>query len=145
MPRGVRQNTPEKIHQRKYGLKLSDHPDKDRLWSREDLIRIVEEVILNDPDVVFFYDVWAQTPFERDWYYKVVGSESEEHKYLQSLVDNNKIAKKKALRKKMWDMNNPTCAVVLYKLLGNEEEREALSVRTTQKTTETQKIELKFN
>lgn len=145
MPKGVKQNTPEKIEQRKHGMKLPENADKDRRWTREEIIPIVEKIILSDPDIVFFYDVWSQTPFQKDWYYKLVGSESEEHKYLQSLVDSNKIAMKKKLRKKMWDMNNPTCAVVLYKLLGNEDEREALSVRTTQKTTETQKIELKFN
>ena len=70
MPKGVKQNTPEKIEQRKHGMKLPENAAKDRRWTREEIIPIVEKIILSDPDIVFFYDVWAQTPFQKDWYYK---------------------------------------------------------------------------
>ena len=46
---------------------------------------------------------------------------------IKEAIDNNKVLIKSSLRKKMYDSNSSTDRIALYKLLGTQDEKDALN------------------
>lgn len=138
------QEQPKKVDGRKGHC--NNPAGRPRLYSRENLLQRCLDYIASDPDVVFWCDLIAEMEISSKTFYEELKVGTEAHEIIQQALNKNKTALKKKLRKRFLDLNNPTSLVVLYKLIGDEDERRALSVARKQEPSEpiNANIELKF-
>jgi hypothetical protein len=85
------------------------------------------EIISNDPDLVFEYEVAAELGIGISTFYDHFPSDSEESKSIKEALRNNKAAIKREMRKKWRDSDNATLQVANYKLLSDKEEHSRLT------------------
>lgn len=77
--------------------------------------------------LVFVDEVISMLPCTVSTFYKHFPYDSEEMKEVKKLLQQNKIALKTRLRKKMYDSNNTGSWIALYKLIGTEDEAHRLN------------------
>lgn len=96
--------------------------DKNKIFEQS------KEIIINDPDIIFIEDVIAELPCSKPCFYELFPVNSNEFNNIKELIDKNKIAIKKTLRRKWSLTDNATLQLSLYKLAATKEEREFLSM-----------------
>lgn len=95
----------------------------------EGILKRVRDVLDKYPNVVYIQDVWKLAAMDEHSFYKYypVGSAGYEEVY--DILDSHKMSLKQKIRDKMFESDNPTALIALYKLLGNESERNILNNR----------------
>jgi AcrR family transcriptional regulator len=90
----------------------------------------VVEKIKKDSSITFIEDVCVELNISRTTFYSYFPSDSEDYKKIKEAIDQNKYIQKKEIRK-MWkiDANDRQGRLYLYKLLGNNEDRQKLSMQ----------------
>jgi hypothetical protein len=121
-------------------------PKDTNRYTTETCLEKALEIIQNDPNVVFMVDIFPQMALCQKTFYTYIKPDSPEMKQILEELDKNRIALKSKIRNKLLDMNNPTAMIVLYKLIGDKDERAALSNNHKGSTEEpiNANIELKF-
>lgn len=76
------------------------------------------------PDIYQFCDLELIIPYDRTTLYKY---HIDKIDTIKEKLASNKMKFKRALRLQMKKTNNPTCLIALYKLLANDEEKDALN------------------
>lgn len=82
----------------------------------------------------FIQDIIDYLACGKTTFYAYFPEESNELNTLKDNLYKNRIHQKMHLRKKMSDSDSSTDTIALYKLIGNEEERKALSTSWTDNT-----------
>lgn len=116
-------------------------------YSTESIIEESKRIIEAHPEIVFITDLFGYLQMAQGTFYKYVEPDSEAYKEIMEVITANRIAMKRKIRTKLIDMNNPTAMIVLYKLIGDKDERAALSNSRSSYTDEpvNANIELKFS
>jgi hypothetical protein len=116
-------------------------------YDKEYCVRKAKEIIANDPSILFIVDLMSQFPICQKTFYDKVRPDSPEMQEILDALEVNRVAMKQKIRSKLMDMNNPTAMIVLYKLIGDKDERAALSSARQSYTDEpvNANIELKFS
>lgn len=83
--------------------------------------------LADNPDCHFIADIAAEMPISLKQFYNHKLHEVPE---LKEKLEKNKIAVKQQMRKRWQDWDNATLQIALYKLLADNEEREALRDKT---------------
>lgn len=86
----------------------------------DEVIKALEK----NPDIYQFCDLELIVPYDRSTLYKY---HIDKIDIIKEKLINNKMKFKRLLRDKMRKSDNPTCLIALYKLLANEEEKDALN------------------
>jgi len=76
----------------------------------------------------FASDVIAFLPISRPTFYEFFPDKSDELNNIKEKLESNKVVTKVEIRKKLKNGDKATELLALYKLIGNEDERKALSM-----------------
>ena len=91
---------------------------------QEKYITEVYKALEKNPDIYQFCDLELIVPYDRSTLYKYHIDKIDS---IKEKLSSNKMNYKRVLRNQMRKTNNPTCLIALYKLLANEDERDALN------------------
>lgn len=89
--------------------------------------------------LIFVEDICAMIGVSVPCFYDHFKVDSNDFKELRTLLDENKISLKVALRKKWFDSDNATTQMALYKLCSTKEEHMKLQQSYIDTTTETER------
>lgn len=93
----------------------------------EELLKLVE----SDQNIHFVRDLLAVAACSSSTYYERIPAEKDGSKRIKEALLKNRSRTKMALRKMFIDPDSsPSEKIVLYKLLGNQDERDALNGKT---------------
>jgi len=91
---------------------------------------------IKENDLIFIDEIFAYVPFCEKTF---TNHELRELPDIKRAIEDNRIKKKVALRKKWYESDNPTVQIALFKLLATPEERDILNI---QKIDATEKVEV---
>ena len=91
---------------------------------------------IKDNNLIFIEDICAMIGIAKSTYYIHFPTGSDDSNELNTLLDENKISLKVALRKKWFDSDNATTQMALYKLCSTSEEHKKLQQNYTDLTGE---------
>lgn len=117
------------------------------LWTAEEVKQAALKAIENDDKIVFLTDVFKIAGYTQDTFYKYLPRDSEGWKEVTEALNKNKGDMKKEIRNRLLASNNVTGLIALYKLLGNEDERNALcnhKIKDESKPDENKEIEIEI-
>jgi hypothetical protein len=80
--------------------------------------------LIKEHKIVFISDLCCLLPVSRATFYNY---ELDKLDTIKEALDNNRISLKSGLRNKWYESNNSTLQIALYKLLGDNEERNVLN------------------
>ena len=110
--------------------------------NKEELFEKAKKEIVSNA-LIFIRDVADYLGVSAATLYKYFPTNSPEREEIDTLINKNKVELRVAIRKKFYQMENPTTLIALYKIVATEEEREALA-STTQKAKQEAKVEDKL-
>lgn len=116
-------------------------------WTTEQVKQAALDAIKNDDKVVFLTDVFKIAGYTQDTFYKHLPKDSEGWKEVTEALNKNKGDMKKEIRNRLLESNNVTALIALYKLLGTEEERNALNnhkIKDESKPDDNKEIEIEI-
>lgn len=108
-------------------------------YDKEELLKKVKAAII-DNQLYFIEDIVAYAGCSKHTVYDHFPLESDEMHDIKELLQNNKIVTKVKLRKKLAEGEKASEIISLYKLIGTQEERQALSQNYTDHTTGGEKL-----
>lgn len=108
-------------------------------YDRLEIFEMAKKAI-EDNSLYFIEDVVAFLPIVKRTFYDYFPIESHEMHDIKELLDNNKIATKVKLRKKLGEGDKAAEILALYKLIATDEERKALSMQHVDHTTKGEQI-----
>lgn len=79
-------------------------------------------------NLFFIEDIIAFIPCTKETFYKFYPLGSDEMDYIKSLLEENKVKTKSAIRAKLFRSSKSAELLALYKLIGTDNERKALSM-----------------
>lgn len=82
--------------------------------------------VIKDNNLFFINDVVAYLPCSPSTFYEFFPAKSEESEYLKELLNTNRTKKSINIRQKLYDSDNVSGLIALYKLVGTPEERQLL-------------------
>lgn len=100
-----------------------NYTDKDR----ERLLRKALSTIRKDGNVLFIEDVRVSLGITRSTLYRWWPKGSPEYERIFELIEDNKINKKKDIRKQLGKSNKAAELLSLYRMIATEEERRAIN------------------
>jgi len=92
----------------------------------EQAMRVIEE-----RNLFFIEDVVAFLPCDRSTFYAKFPPNSDESDTIKRALETNKIRTKSAIRHRLFNMDNPTAQIALYRMIATPEERDAISMNRT--------------
>ncbi len=101
----------------------------------EDALRVIEE-----RNLFFIEDVVAFLPCDKSTFYRKFPPESDEYNAIKRRLETNKVRTKSAIRHRLFNMDNPTAQIALYRMIATPEERDAISTSKTDITSGGEKI-----
>ncbi len=104
-------------------------------YKKLQLIQQAKKILKKDQAIVFVEDLLCELPIGKTAFY---GKKLNEVNDIKNLLEENKTAEKRKMRKKWMQSDNPTLQLAYYKLIANKEEYERLN---TQKFDHTSKGE----
>lgn len=118
-------------------------------YKTEDLMKKALE-IANNPDVYFISDIIAFLPCSKSSFYDHFPENSDLLDDIKEKLTDNKVNTKVKLRKRLAEGEKAAEILALYKLIGTQEERRALSQNYTDHTTggdkmKSEKVIVKFS
>ena len=124
------------------------HKGRSKIYeSKEVLIQTMLDIIKNNPDIIYFHEIFNKMKIVKRTYYTHVKEGDPEHERIMEALNDNKLNMKAEIRKKLLNINNPTGLIALYKIIGDKDDREALANNPKPKQEEpiNANIELKFS
>lgn len=120
---------------------------KPKYKNREEFFQKILTTISEHSDIVFFNDIATYVGCSARTIHTYFPAETDEWYRIHEAIEENRVSMKATIRKKLLEMNNPTAMIVLYKLIGDEQEKAALNNQNKPKEKENQdvNIELKFS
>ena len=114
---------------------------------KKKLLDKIKKFVKDNPSAIQISDVNAAI-CSKDTFYKYFPVGSEAHTEIVDMLEDNRISMKMRIRDRLYELNQSAGLIALYKLIGTEEERVALSnIKVEQKNTpsgQTETITLKF-
>jgi len=89
-------------------------------------------------------DIIAFIPCETDSFYRFFPTDSEEYDTLKSMLEQNKVKTKSAIRSKLFKSNKASELLALYRLIATPEEHQKLNQSYIDVTTKGNKVESTF-
>lgn len=108
-------------------------------YDKNDIFEKAKQAI-TDNNLYFIEDVVAFLPIVKVTFYDYFPIDSNEMNDIKELLDNNKVATKVRLRKKLGEGDKAAEILALYKLIATEDERKALSMQHVDHTTKGEQI-----
>lgn len=99
-------------------------------YSRKKLYEQAMQVI-EERNLFFIEDVVAFLPCDRSTFYAKFPQDSDESDTIKRALETNKIRTKSAIRHRLFNMDNPTAQIALYRMIATPEERDAISMNRT--------------
>ena len=110
-------------------------------YDRNEIFERSKKAVI-DNSLYFIEDVIAFVPVSKSTFYEYFPADSDELDNIKELLDDNKIATKVKLRRKLEEGDKAAEILALYKLIGTDEERRALSMQQIDHTTKGDKINI---
>lgn len=102
-------------------------------YTTEHILQKAKEIIPKHR-LIFIEDVCAMMGISKPTFYKYIVPDTNEFNELSSLLNENKITIKTALRKKWFESDNATTQMALYKLCSTDVEHKKLQQNYTDVT-----------
>jgi len=96
----------------------------------------MEEVSL----IFFIEDLVAFLPCDKTTFYRKFPLGCNEYNSIKRALETNKVSTKSAIRHRLFNMDNPTAQLALYRMIATPEERDAISTTKTDITSGGEKI-----
>lgn len=109
------------------------------LYNKDEIFQKAKESV-NKYKLIFIEEIVSFLPISKATFYEYFKIDSDELNELKSLIEDNKVSIKAALRKKWYDSDNATLQMALYKLSSSPEEHKRLSQTYTDHTTDGEKL-----
>ena len=87
----------------------------------------VKELIQNNRNIVTISDILIELKASKQTFYYYFPYDSDGLNEIKETLEGNKTKIKKVIRDKLLNCNSPAALIALYKLMGTQEEREALN------------------
>ena len=100
------------------------------------------QLLITDKTLYFMEDVISFLPCSKSTFYEYFPDGSDELDNLKTLLEENRVNTKVAMRKKWNDSDNATLQMALMKLICNDNERKKLAINYNDHTTDGDKINL---
>ena len=107
---------------------------------REDIFNKAVESIKKE-NLFFIEDIVAFIPISKKTYYEWFPIGSNESDTLNDLLEENKVATKSGIRRKLYKSDKSSELIPLYRLIGTLEEKRALNQSYVDHTTDGEKLE----
>lgn len=108
-------------------------------YSRKRLYEQAMQVI-EERNLFFIEDLVAFLPCDRATFYRKFAQGSDECDNIKRALETNKVRTKSAIRHRLFNMDNPTAQLALYRMIATPEERDAISTTKTDITSGGEKI-----
>lgn len=96
--------------------------------------------IIEERNLFFIEDLVAFLPCDRATFYRKFPQGCDECDNIKSALETNKVRTKSAIRHRLFNMDNPTAQIALYRMIATPEERDAISTTKTDITSGGEKI-----
>lgn len=96
-------------------------------YSRKSIFEQAMQVI-EERNLFFVDDVIAFLPCQKTTFYARIKANSDEMNEIRRALETNKVRTKSAIRHRLFNMDNPTAQIALYRMIATQEEREAISM-----------------
>ena len=96
--------------------------------------------IIEERNLFFIEDLVAFLPCDRATFYRKFPQGCDECDNIKSALESNKVRTKSAIRHRVFNMDNPTAQIALYRMIATPEERDAISTTKTDITSGGEKI-----
>ena len=93
----------------------------------------VKELIQNNRNIVNIADILIELKLSKQTFYYYFPYDSDGLNEIKETLEGNKTKIKKIIRDKLLNCKSPAALIALYKLMGTQEEREALNAVTKPK------------
>lgn len=108
-------------------------------YSRKRLFEQAMQVI-EERNLFFVEDLVAFLPCDRATFYRKFPQGCDECDTIKRALETNKVRTKSAIRHRLFNMDNPTAQLALYRMIATPEERDAISTTKTDITSGGEKI-----
>lgn len=108
-------------------------------YSRKRLYEQALQVI-EERNLFFIEDLVAFLPCDRATFYRKFPQGCDECDNIKRSLETNKVRTKSAIRHRLFNMDNPTAQIALYRMIATPEERDAISTTKTDITSGGEKI-----
>lgn len=108
-------------------------------YSRKRLFEQAMQV-LEERNLFFVEDLVAFLPCDRATFYRKFPQGCDECDTIKRALETNKVRTKSAIRHRLFNMDNPTAQLALYRMIATPEERDAISTTKTDITSGGEKI-----
>lgn len=96
--------------------------------------------VIEERNLFFIEDLVAFLPCDRATFYRKFPQGCDECDNIKSALETNKVRTKSAIRHRLFNMDNPTAQIALYRMIATPEERDAISTTKTDITSGGEKI-----
>lgn len=96
--------------------------------------------VIEERNLFFIEDVVAFLPCDRATFYRKFPQDCDECDAIKRALETNKVRTKSAIRHRLFNMDNPTAQIALYRMIATPEERDAISTTKTDITSGGEKI-----
>lgn len=96
--------------------------------------------VIEERNLFFVEDLVAFLPCDRATFYRKFPQGCDECDTIKRALETNKIRTKSAIRHRLFNMDNPTAQLALYRMIATPEERDAISTTKTDITSGGEKI-----
>lgn len=110
-----------------------------QIYNKKDLFEQAKKAI-KENNLFFFSDVIAFLPCHTDTFYQYFRPESKEHSELRSMLEDNKIKTKSAIRAKLFKSQKAAELLALYRLICTPEEHRLLNQQYVEQTIKEQPL-----
>lgn len=108
-------------------------------YSKKEIFEKAMEAI-EERNLFFLEDVVAFLPCQRTTFYLRIKQGTDEMNAIKRALETNKVRTKSAIRHRLFNMDNPTAQIALYRMIATPEEREAISLTKTDITSGGEKL-----
>lgn len=96
--------------------------------------------VIEERNLFFIEDLVAFLPCDRATFYRKFPQGCDECDNIKRALETNKVRTKSAIRHRLFNMDNPTAQIALYRMIATPEERDAISTTKTDITSGGEKI-----
>lgn len=96
--------------------------------------------VIEERNLFFIEDLVAFLPCDRATFYRKFPHGCDECDAIKRALETNKVRTKSAIRHRLFNMDNPTAQIALYRMIATPEERDAISTTKTDITSGGEKI-----
>lgn len=95
--------------------------------SKEEVLEKCLKALKKNTNAVTLSDMFSAIPYHKDTFYNYIKVGSPDYNKVIEALEENKVNLKYRIRDRLLDSNQATALIALYKLVGTDEERVALS------------------